>query len=103
MGNKINAMYRCVIYLSAPLTLRLKESGNALTKNLKSGCKSAVICITRNKDSCICRRAFHEKTDMWIQKLSCPVIYADDTREIQEHVKWLRSNYAAILGEKAGK
>lgn len=43
-----------------------------------------------------------KKTDMWIQKLSCPVIYADDTREIQEHVKWLRSNYAAILEKRRG-
>lgn len=43
-----------------------------------------------------------EKTEMWFKTLSCPVIYADGTRDVQDQVKWLLANHAAIL-EKRGE
>lgn len=101
MGNEINAMYRCVIYLSAPLALRLKRIRQRSYEEFGERVQIGGDMYDQEQRflAFVAARSM-KKTDMWIQTLSCPVIYADGTRDIQEHVKWLLSNYAAILEKR---
>ncbi|MEQ2439532.1 hypothetical protein WMO26_01675 [Solibaculum sp. CLA-JM-H44] len=103
MGDEIKAMSCRAIYLSVPLSLRLnrikQRAYDKFGERVRIGGdmydqEQRFLAIVASRPT--------EKTEMWFKTLSCPVIYADGTRDVQDQVKWLTANHAAIL-EKRGE
>ena len=93
MGEEINAMYRCAIYLSAPLALRLERIGQrSYDKFGKRVQPSGDMYEQEQQFFDFAATRSMEKTERWLRMLSCPVIKADGTKEISENVKWILSN-----------
>ena len=95
---EINRMYDCVIYLSAPLDIRLSRIKNREyekfgTRALPGG------------DMYKMQKAFHDKvamrtadkTEAWLDTLSCPVIRLDGTVSVKENVMFIVSELKKLL------
>lgn len=88
LGDNINSLYDCVIYLKVPLDIRLIRikqraynmfgdrvlEGGDMYKQEQEFFNSVV---TKNM----------EKTDEWLQEISCPIIYVDGTKPIDATIK----------------
>ena len=98
LGAEINRMYDCVIYLSAPLDIRLSRIKNREyekfgTRALPGG------------DMYKMQKAFHnkvalrtaDKTEAWLDILSCPVIRLDGTVSVKENVMFIVSELKKLL------
>jgi uridine kinase len=96
LGDKINSLYECVIYLKVPLEIRLNrvkqrsydrfgdrvlEGGDMYEQ--EQGFFESI--VTKNM----------EKTDEWVKGIDCPIISVDGTKPIDETIKLL----LAKLGE----
>lgn len=91
MGKEINSMYCCAVYLSVLKELRLERVKR------RAFCKFGARVLPGGDMYEQEQRFFElvasrttEQTEQWLKTLSCPVIYADGTREISENVRLIR-------------
>lgn len=95
LGKEINRLYRCAIYLSAPLELRLNRAKQRAYD--KFGNRILVGGDMYEQEQgffdYVANRSTEkaEKVKEWLKTLSCPVIYADGTKAISDNVNWLLS------------
>lgn len=88
LGEYINSLYNYVIYIQAPLDIRLervrKRSFDKFGNRILVG---GDMYKQEQKffDSVVSRTM--KKTDRWVKKLKCPVIYIDGTKPIEENCK----------------
>ncbi len=104
MGEEINSTYKLAVYLSAPLVLRLERVkqrsyerfGNRVLAGgdmYEQEQKFFDYVATHSTEKA-------EKAKVWLSTLSCPVIEADGTKDIDGNVKWLTDEIDRI--EKGG-
>ncbi|MCH5188213.1 MAG: AAA family ATPase [Oscillospiraceae bacterium] len=91
MGKEINSMYCCAVYLSAPKELRLERvKRRAIDKFGDRVLPGGDMYEQEQLFFKIVLSHTTEQTKQWLKMLSCPVIYADGTREISENVMRIR-------------
>ena len=90
LGDKINSLYECVIYLKAPLEIRLNRvKQRAYNKYGERVLEGGDMYEQEQKFFDFVAMKTMEKTDEWTKHLSCPIIYADGTKTIDEAVALL--------------
>ena len=91
LGNKINSFYDYVIYLSAPLELRLsrikkREYDRFGERILKGGDMYEQQKLFRN----FVAARTTEKIEKWLNTLSCRVIKLDGSKQINDNVELIK-------------
>ncbi|WP_102399015.1 hypothetical protein [Haloimpatiens massiliensis] len=90
LGDKINSLYECVIYLTVPLEIRLKRVKQRSYDKFGDRVLAGGDMYEQEQgffDSVVTKNM--EKTDEWVKGISCPVIYVDGTKPIDETIKLL--------------
>lgn len=100
LGDKINSLYDCVIYLKAPLDIRMiRIKQRAYHRFGDRVLEGGDMYEQEQKflDSVVIKNM--EKTDEWLQGLSCPIIYVDGTKPIDETIKLIRTKWTEFRPE----
>lgn len=92
LGNEINALYDCVVYLSAPIELRLLRIKNREYERFGSR-------VLVGGDMYEQQKEFHDivvsrttdKIEKWLNTLSCQVIKLDGTKPIDDNIAFIKS------------
>ena len=94
LGEKINSLYECVIYIQVPLDIRLnrvkqrafdKFGDRVLVGGDMYEQEQGFFDFVVNKTM--------GKTDEWLKCLSCPIIYIDGTNPIDETIRLLLKQF----------
>lgn len=97
-GDDINAMYDCIIYIKAPLKIRLdrikKRSANKFGRRVLKG---GDLYEQEQKFYDFVSSRTMDKTDTWLQSMTCPVICVDGTEPIASNAKRLKENIAKYI------
>lgn len=82
-GNEINALYGCVVYIKAPLEIRLERVKQRAVDKFGSRVLKGGDMYEQEQDffEFVSVRTM-DKTDEWLQRMECPVIYVDGTEPI---------------------
>ena len=97
-GKDINTLYDCVIYIKAPLEIRLHRIKQRSID--KFGCR-----VYKGGDLYEQEQAFYnfvasrsmKKTDAWMQSVKCPVIYVDGTKPVTDTAKAIKENIPKFM------
>lgn len=90
-GNEINNYYNCVIYIHVPLDIRMnrvkqrsfEQFGNRILKGgdmYEQEQEFFQYVASRTLD----------KTNVWLQSITCPVIHIDGTESIESNIKRIK-------------
>ena len=97
-GDDINAMYDCVIYINAPLEIRLnrvkQRSVNKFGSHVLEG--GYMYEQEQNFFNFVVSRTM-DKTDIWLQSIKCPVICIDGTEPIGKNAKMIKENITNFI------
>ena len=97
-GDDINAMYDCVIYINAPLEIRLnrvkQRSVNKFGSRVLEG--GYMYEQEQNFFNFVVSRTM-DKTDIWLQSIKCPVICIDGTEPIATNAKMIKENITKFI------
>ncbi|MBT9777436.1 AAA family ATPase [Clostridium sp. MCC353] len=97
-GDEINARYGCVIYIEAPLEIRLDRiKKRSIEKFGKRVFEGGDMYEREQKFYELAASRTMEKTEAWLNGLKCPVIYIDGTKPAQENAEafirqWIKSS-----------
>ncbi|WMJ86113.1 AAA family ATPase [Anaerocolumna sp. MB42-C2] len=97
LGDQINSLYECVIYLKVPLEIRLKRVKERSYDKFGDRVLTGGDLYEQEQeffDSIVTKTL--EKTDDWVKCIPCPIIYADGTKPIDETVGLLLSKMAEL-------
>ena len=99
MGEAINATYRCVVYLSVPLDIRMRRVRQRAVDKFGTRVLPGGDMYEQEQRffDYVAARSM-EKTEEWLKTLPCPVIYADGTKPIEENAAWLAA--AVLKGDR---
>lgn len=93
-GDEINLKYTCAAFLDAPLELRLKRiKQRAYDKFGSRVLEGGDMYEQEQRFFNAVEKYWGEKiikTKEWLKTLSCPVIYLDGTKPIEENIEYLR-------------
>ncbi|MDF2522483.1 MAG: hypothetical protein K0R31_124 [Clostridiales bacterium] len=97
LGDKINSLYECIIYIKVPLEIRLmrikQRSYDKFGDRVLEGgdmYKQEQVFF----DSVVTKTM--EKTDEWVKCIPCPIIYADGTKPVDETIGFLLTKLAEL-------
>ena len=101
LGDKINSIYEYVIYLKVPLDIRLMRIKQRAyirfgDRVLEGG--DMYEQEQRFFDSVVTKNM--KKTDEWLQGISCPIIYIDGTKPMDEIIKSLMTKLTEFRHEE---
>jgi len=92
MTSEINAKYSLVIYLDAPLDIRMKRiRKRAIEKFGERVLFGGDMYEQEEKFFAFAEKRSAEKIEDWLKTLACKVIRLDGTKPIQENVKFIKS------------
>lgn len=97
MGEEINSMYCCAVYISAPLEIRIDRIKRRSYERFgERVCLGGDMYEQEQKffDFAVSRSM--EETEKWLKTLSCPVIYLDGTKSVSDNAEWLISNFSTV-------
>lgn len=97
LGNKINSLYECVIYLKVPLEIRLKRVKQRAYDKFGDRVLEGGDMYEQEQeffDSIVMKTL--KKTDEWVKCIPCPIIYADGAKPIDETVGLLLTKLAEL-------
>lgn len=101
-GASINSLYEYVVYLDAPLKVRLERVKKRSFNQFGSRVLPGGDLYEREQEfyKFVALRTM-EKTDAWLKNVKCPVIHVDGTKEVAENVDKIFKRIK-FLGEKYG-
>ena len=98
-GNDINGMYDCVIYIKAPLEIRLnrvkQRSVNKFGSRVLAG--GDMYEQEQNFFNIVASRTM-SKTDAWLKNMKCPVICIDGREAIANNAKMIKESITQFIG-----
>ena len=91
MGDKINSLYDCVVYISAPVELRLSRIKNREVERFGAR-------VLPGGDMYKKQNEFHEfvktrtteKIENWLKTISCKIIKLDGTKPVEYNVNKIK-------------
>lgn len=101
-GADINSRYELAIFLDVPLDIRLKRvKQRAYDKFGDRVLAGGDMYEQEQQFFKAVEKNYEKKTEQtkeWIKTLSCPVIYLDGTKPIEENIEYLMKKYGYIFG-----
>lgn len=97
LGDKINSLYECVIYLKVPLEIRFKRVKQRVYDKFGDRVLEGGDMYEQEQeffDSIVTKTL--EKTDEWVKCIPCPIIYADGTKPIDETIGLILTKLAEL-------
>ena len=96
-GDKINTMYQCAVWMSAPLALRLerikKRSCERFGERARPG---GDLYEQEQKFFDYAASRSLEPMERWAATLSCPVLRVDGAKPVTENAEWIVSKYQTL-------
>ncbi len=89
-GDEINSFYNCVIYIKAPLDIRLERvKQRSIDKFGSRVLEGGDMYEEENNffDFVVSRTM--DKTDIWLQSVKCPIVYVDGTETITDNAEMI--------------
>lgn len=91
LGNKINAFYKYIIYIKVPLDIRMERVKNRAYKQFGNRIlKGGDLYEQEQKFFKFVETWTMDKTDLWLKTQTCPIIYLDGTKSIEQNLKILK-------------
>lgn len=91
LGNKINAFYKYIIYTKVPLDIRMERVKNRAYKQFGNRIlKGGDLYEQEQKFFKFVETQTMDKTDLWLKTQTCPIIYLDGTKSIEQNLKILK-------------
>lgn len=99
LGEKINSLYECVIYLNVPLDIRLKRVKQRAYDKFGDRVLEGGDMYEQEQGffDFVVKRTM-EKTDEWVKCIPCPIIYVDGTKPIDDTIEVLLSKLENLAG-----
>lgn len=97
-GDDINAMYNCVIYINAPLEIRLNRVKQRSVSKFGSRVLEGGDMYEQEQNffNFVSSRTM-DKTDTWLQSIKCPIICVDGTAAIASNAKLIKENITKFI------
>lgn len=93
-GEKINAMYECAVFMSAPLEIRLERiKQRAYKQHGERVCEGGDMFDQEKKFYNFVASRTLSEVEKWAETLLCPVIRVDGTKPVHENTAWIVSQY----------
>lgn len=88
MGAKINAKYNLIIYIKAPLDIRLERVKRRAYERFGDRVRRGGDMYEQEQDffNFVATRAL-DRVDAWVKTMECPVFYVDGCKSIVENVR----------------
>ncbi len=103
-GEEINALYDCVIYMEAPLSVRLERvRQRSFAKFGSRVLKGGDLYEQEQQFLDFVATRTMDKTEMWLKKSSCPILYIDGTKSVKDNVAMVKKHLSVLfppLGRK---
>lgn len=94
-GDTINALFDCIVYITAPLDVRMERVKNrAYEKFGPRVLEGGDMYEQEQKFFDFVASRTMDKTDAWIQSMPCPVIYVDGTKPVSSNVEFIKEYVA---------
>lgn len=92
-GEDINGMYDCIVYINAPFEIRLngvkQRSVNKFGSRVLEG--GDMYEQEQNFFNFVASRTM-DKTDTWLKRIKCPIIYIDGTQPTTSNSKMIKKS-----------
>lgn len=98
-GNEINTLYDCVVYIEAPLEIRLERIKRRAVDKFGSRVLKGGDMYEQEQDffEFVAARTM-DKTDAWLRSTECPVIHVDGTEPVAHNAERVKR----FIDEKLG-
>lgn len=91
MGCTINAFYECIVYIDVPLDIRLERiKARAFDKFGDRVLEGGDMYEQEQHFFCFVANRTMEKTDAWIQSMTCPVIHIDGRESVEKNAQLIK-------------